>query len=119
MIKILSFYVKKVVGIIETAVNDDGKTDAAIPEETVYTTPSRFGVKNEGLWCHGGGDNSISFSVDSEDISIAGFCVFGGPNATRYEAEMSNEQGNLFQRLNGKIASYNCVLVDFNSVNCN
>ena len=43
--------------------------------------------------------------VDSEDISIVGFCVYGGPGTNRYEAEISNKQINLFQKLNGSLTA--------------
>ena len=59
----------------------DGKANANIPEGTVYTTPSRFGIINAEGWYQGGTNSSICFSVDSEDIFMAGFCVFGGPRS--------------------------------------
>ena len=87
----------------------DGKANAAIPEGTVYTTPSRFGFRFGFVWSDGGSDDSICFSVGTEDIFIAGFCVFGGPSTTCYEAEMSNGDVKLFQRLNGNFAANDCV----------
>ena len=106
-------YDKKVVGIIESAVNDDGKANAAIPEGTIYKTPSRFRMKDERYW-YNGFDESICFSVDSEDVFIAGFCVVGVRRGLvrptyGYEAEMSNGDVNLFQRLNGSFTANDCV----------